>query len=645
MSTDARERGPDAQAARLSVGLAALLSLAVCAVYFPALGYPFLQYDDPDYVTANRFVREGLTVEGLGHAVEPGHAGNWHPLTWVSHMLDVELFGLDARFHHATSIALHALVAVLAFFLFGDLAARARGAADVTSTIAAGFAAAAFALHPLRVESVVWISERKDVLSAALGLGAVLAYVRYAERPSGRRYVVVALLAVLGLAAKSMLVTLPVLFLLLDAWPLARREPWSRLVVEKLPLFVAAGATTALTLVAQHRAGTLSGLEALSLAQRLGNACVSLAAYLGDLVFPVGLGPFYPYPQRGWSVLSIAGAFGLILLATAVAWRARARRPWLLTGWLWFLIALVPVLGLVQIGVQARADRYTYLPQIGLFAAVAAEGARLAAARSRAARGVLALGCAAVLATLALQTASQIRIWRDTEALFTRALAVTTDNDVAHYALSMELVRRGELALGLAHAEEAVRLRPLSARAQEQLGDCLARVGRREEALARLAEAARLEPRRAQTHALIGGVLLEAGRPAEAIAPLERACALAPDLAAAHANLGLALARTGQPEAAVEAYARAVALDRTLVDTRLQLGAALMDLGRSDEAERAFLDTLRTRPEEPRAHAFLAAIAISRGDLATARERAEIVRRSDPRMAEAILSRVREAER
>jgi tetratricopeptide (TPR) repeat protein len=625
-----------ATGARQRLWLGALLFLAVWVVYLPALRFPFLAYDDPDYVTANPVVRAGLSAEGLRHALEPGRAGNWHPLTWISHMLDVELFGLDARFHHATSVALHALVAVLAFVLFVRLAG---------SLVAAAFAALAFALHPLRVESVVWISERKDVLSVAFGLASVLAYLRYAERPRAWRYALVTALVALGLAAKSMLVTLPLLFLLLDVWPLRRSERFSILLAEKVPFFLLAAATSVLTLVAQRRAGTLSGLEALPFAARLGNACVAIAAYLGDLVLPVGLGPFYPYPQGRWPLVSVAAALGLLLFVSAVAWRARRRRPWLVFGWLWFLLALLPVLGIVQIGVQARADRYTYLPQLGLFAALAVEGARFAAPRSRAAQRALAACACVVVVALALGTASQIRFWRDTETLFARALAVTSDNDVAHYALSMELVRRGALAEGLSHAEEAVRLRPASARAQEQLGDCLARLGRREEALAHLAEAVRLEPRRATTHALIGGVLLEGGRPLDAIAPLERASELDPELVAPWANLGLALVRTGRPDAAIGPYTRAIALDPSLVETRLQLASTLVELKRYDQAERACLDLLATHADEPRAHAYLAAIALARGDLDAARARAEIVRRYDPRMADAILSRLRDEER
>jgi Flp pilus assembly protein TadD len=630
---------------RAAIGVA--LVAAVAAVYAPVLGYGFLQYDDPDYVTENRFVRAGVTIDGLGRALEPGPAGNWHPLTWLSHMLDVEFAGLDARFHHATSVALHALVAVLAFVLFDRLAGHGASGRDSVTTVAAGLSALAFALHPLRVESVAWISERKDVLSLALGLAAVLAWLRYCARPGVSRYVLVATLLALGLAAKSVLVTLPVLFLLLDVWPLGRlgERSFVRLVAEKLPFVLLASATGALVLLAQHRAGSLSGLDALPLAARLGNAAVAIAAYLGDLILPIGLGPFYPYPEGGWSFAHVAAACGLVVLVTAVVSRAAAGRPWLALGWVWFVIALLPVLGLVQVGVQARADRYTYLPQVGLFAAAAIEGARFARLRSRAARLALAAVGAGIVAALALGTAGQIRHWRDTEALFLRALDVTSDNHVAHYALSIELVRRGEAEAGLAHAEEAVRLRPRSARAQEQLGACLARLGRHVEALARLEEAARLDPRRATVHARIGAVLLEHGRPLDAIPPLEHAARLAPDLPAAHANLGQALARSGRLEPAVSSYRRALELEPDSLDTRLFLGAALVELGRLDEAERELGIALEREPTDPRSYGYLAAVALARGDLESARARAETVRAHDPRMADVILARVEEAER
>ena len=525
------------------------LALLTVLVFAPVVGHDFVSLDDPAYVTANRQVRRGLTAEGFRWAWGAEVAANWHPLTLLSHMLDCELYGLDPGGHHLTSLLLHTANVVLLFVVWRRLTGAAARSAVV---------AALFAVHPLHVESVAWIAERKDVLSGFFFLLTLAAWLGWIRRPTPRRYLLALLAFALGLLAKSMLVTLPLVLLLLDVWPLERlprgapaAELWralGRLLREKLPFFFAALAAGVVTLFTQREA--MFPLAALPLAQRAANALLAYAAYLGDTFWPRGLAVFYPLPpaQPAWRV---ALAAALVAALTALALARFRRSPWLAVGWLWFAGMLVPVIGLLQVGSQGRADRYTYLPSIGLFVALVWEVCALVQPRKRpasfasaqdklrpgATRAALAAAALLGIAPLAVAARAQVATWRDSLTLFRHALAVTERNLMAEMRVGTELARRGDHAAAERHLRAAVRIAPGAPRPQAALGRWLHGRGRPREALLHLRQASRLRPRDSRLHLRLGIVLAELGRTAEARAHFARALELNPGLAGARRRL------------------------------------------------------------------------------------------------------------
>lgn len=570
--------------------LAAALFLLTLAVFWPATGNDFVNYDDDVYVTANRQVLDGPTADGLAWAATTFHGANWHPLTWFSHQIDAALWGTRPFGHHLTSVLLHAANAALVFWLF---------ALSCGVTWRPAVAAALWSIHPLRVESVAWVAERKDVLSGLFALLALLAWVAWTRRPGPLRYTLLLLLFAAGLAAKPMLVTLPCVMLLLDVWPLRRVEKYGvpRLVLEKLPLFALSVAASVVTYVAQRAGGSIETLERFPLAARIANALAACGAYLLDTLVPRGLAVFYPHPANGPGVPALAAsALALAGLAT-LAWLLRRRLSALGVGGLWFLGMLVPVIGLVQTGLQARADRYTYLPAVGLFlAAVWGAAALLAAARQRGARlptAALALACVALLAASIATTRAQLRHWKNSETLFAHALRVTADNWTAHLNLALALADDGRHAEALRQLERAVALRPESTKARHNLGVELRALGRLAESETRLRETLHLDPAYAAAWNNLGVTLAALGRTVEARAALERAAALDAQLADAAYNLGTLDARAGDIESAIAAFDRALALEPRHAAARYNLAAALHLAGRHDEARRALRLALR----------------------------------------------------
>ncbi|MFI5315084.1 MAG: tetratricopeptide repeat protein [Myxococcota bacterium] len=513
-----------AQRAAIGAVLCALVAVAFAGV----VDCQFLAFDDDLYVTRNPLVTGGLSARAVLAAFTSFHAGNWHPLTWLSHMLDVSLFGVTPAWHHATSALLHAANAVLAFAALAELT-RTRWRAAL--------AAALFAVHPLRVESVAWVAERKDVLSACFGLAALWAWARFAR--TGRRSSYFAALAsfAASLLSKPMLVTFPFLLLLLDAWPLARLESWRSLwprAREKWPFFALAAASCLVTLVAQSRAVT-----PLPLWLRLENATVAYAEYLFRTVDPSELGAIYPYRPALQPRIVVASAV-LVVAISALSVAQRRRRPWLLVGWLWFAGMLVPTLGLVQVGVQAFADRYTYLPSLGL-ALAASFALGEFAARARFGRQLAAAIAALVLAALVWQTRAQVATWRDTVSVFTRAIEVTRSNWFAHTELGIALAERKEFGPARAELEAALKIRPDCARALANLG-------------------------------LVQG---ELGAPNHEIELLERALAIEPELAGARLYYGVALEHAGRFGDAEAQYRLALGDERGEREARLRLARLL----------------------------------------------------------------------
>jgi protein O-mannosyl-transferase len=498
--------------------------------FLPVLSAAFLNLDDPAYVTRNPNVLGGMTLQGLHWAFTSFDSANWHPLTWLSHMADVSLFGLRAGAHHGTSLALHALAA--AFLLLA--------LERMTGALWPGFVAAAlFAVHPLRVESVAWVSERKDVLSGLFGMLALLLYLRYASRPRPGRYLAVFAVFALGLMAKPMLVTLPFVLLLLDWWPLGRfRGPSSgavsrvtarqRLLVEKVPLMVLSAASCAVTYLAQRRGGAMVSAEVFPFVARVGNALASYVGYLAKMLWPHRLVPFYPHLGPVLSPGEFALCLALLGVVTAVAVVHRGRRPWLLVGWLWYLGTLVPVIGLVQVGLQGMADRYTYLPGIGPVLALVWEARSRALPRVRG-RAAFGGGAAAVLAILALFTWRQASWWKDTATLFNRVITVDPRNYFAFNMLGADSYVRGDSARAEALFARALALRPEYYVARYNYALALAANGRSYEALAQFTAVIRFNPRDAESHFNRGRLLLDAGNAEAALRDFEAALAVQPE--------------------------------------------------------------------------------------------------------------------
>jgi tetratricopeptide (TPR) repeat protein len=540
-------------------------------------------------------------------------------------MLDVQLFGLRAGAHLMENAALHALNTALLFVVLRRMTRRRWPSAVV---------AALFALHPQHVESVAWISERKDVLSTLFWMLTLLAYASYASRPRAGPYLLVVLLFCLGLLAKPMLVTLPFVLLLLDYWPLRRflADP-SRLVVEKLPLFVLAGAAAAVTYVAQERAGAVLSTAAVPFSARLANAPIAYATYLWKTFIPVNLAAFYPL-QLPVSAGGAAAATAALALVSAGALVTARRRPYLIVGWCWYLGTLVPVLGLVKQGEQAMADRYTYVPLIGVFIMVVWALADLAAER-RWPSWVPAGAAAAALATCAAATAAQVAVWRDSATLFDHALHVTTGNYAAHANYGAAMMDHGRFEEALSHFEAALRLRPNFVKAQIDAGLAHASLGHTDLARADYERALALDADNAVAHYNLGVLLAQQGRLADAAAHYRAAVSADPEYGKAYNNLGIALAALGEPAQAIAAYDAALHIDPDLAPAHLNLAIALEAAGRSDDALPHYETAARLAPDEPLTHLNLGGALATRGRIDEAIEQYRMALRLRPDLTDA----------
>jgi len=547
------------------------LTALVAIVFRGVGGHEFINYDDNRYVTDNPSVLRGLTGAGVRWAFTAVHADNWHPLTWLSHMLDVELYGTDAGAHHLVSAALHALNAVLLFLVL-------RGMSGALWQSAA--AAALFAVHPLHVESVAWVAERKDVLSTVFWLLTMAAYLWYVRRPGPARLVPAVVLCALGLLSKPMVVTLPFVLLLADYWPLNRwgRIPGRALVLEKVPLFLLAAFSGTVTFVVQQQGGSMKSMELYPLSARVANALVSCLTYAGKMLWPGDLAIFYPHPGTGVNRLQAAVAMLAVATVTLLAVRRARQLPFLATGWFWYLGTLVPVIGLVQVGAQSMADRYTYVPLIGL-SVMAVWGLPELLGRVRHRRVMLAAVTAVVLSVLVLMARLQVGYWRNSLTLFSHALAVTPDNYLAHNNLGTALSRRGRWDEAMRHFRESQRINPEYTEASlnvRQLRRFLL-YERIEKYRAMLKEAPDSESVRLD----LGIALLEAGSAEEARAHFRAVLRIRPDHARAYMHLGDIDFRQGRIEEAIRLYREALSLEPGLVRARDSLERALARSGRA----------------------------------------------------------------
>jgi len=583
-------RVPDPPKARdtRNLWICLLLLVAVFAVYGQVRHYDFVNFDDPDYVS-NSHVRSGIRWESLAWAFTSVDAANWFPLTRISHLLDFQLFGLNSGPQHLTSVFLHAFSTLLLFYLLQRMAGARWPSA---------FVAFVFALHPLHIESVAWIAERKDVLSTLFLFLAIWAYLNYVERPAVGRYLLIVALFCAGIMAKPMVVTLPFVLLLLDAWPLRRFS--RKVILEKAPLFAISAAASVATYFVQRLAGSVASFDEVPFVFRAGNALVSYVTYLVQFLWPVNLAVFYPYPPETprWLPLSAA-----LLLAgiTAIAIRNYKRRPYLAVGWLWYLGTLVPVIGLIQAGVQSRADRYTYVPLIGISIMLAWGFADLST-RWPAGKAVVAGLGVLICSVWSYLTWTNLSNWRDSVSLFQHAIQVTSDNYLAYNNLGEALRQRGETTEALADFQEAVRIKPQDVEAQNNFGEVLLVQGRIDEASPHILAALRGEPGLPQAHVNWAGVLNKRGEHTQAVAEYRTALRLESDNAQALCGLGVALMDLGQYRDAEPQLVKAISIKPDYADAHYNLGILFAALKRTDEAIAEFSVTVRLEPENPQAH-------------------------------------------
>jgi Flp pilus assembly protein TadD len=592
--------------------IAAGLFALTLALYARVAGHPYIYFDDTRYVLENPTVRAGLTWRGVQWAFTTLFVSNWHPLTWLSHMLDVELFGVNPGPHHVVNAVLHASNAVLLFAAF-------RGMTGATWRSA--FVAALFAVHPTHVESVAWVAERKDLLSTLFGLLAVLVYAAHARRGGLLRYLGVLALFAASLMSKPMWVTLPFLLLLLDVWPLQRlrdspvvndpgppptpRRSLGWLLAGKLPLLALSVASSVVTVIAQNRGGALTGLE-LGLWSRLGNAAVSYLRYVGKTIWPWPLAIYYPHPVDGVPAWRAGGAMVLVLALTAIAVWASRRRPWAGIGWLWFLGTLVPVIGIVQVGGQAMADRYTYLPTIGLYLVAVWGAAELAGRRQ--AVGAAKVAGATVVALLAAVSWVQIGLWSDHLRLFRHALAVEDGSGVVHGVLSEGLRRAGRLDEAVAEAEAAVQLAPGTARHWNNLAISYRDLRRFQEAREALLQGIQVDPSYPTSWVNLGLVEMDLGNPAGALQAYERAATMGTEVASAWGNLAVLYHQAGRTPEAARAFERAVELEPGSASSWFNLGLFRFKTGQLTEAEKALATAAQLDPGNPQIASRLAEV-------------------------------------
>jgi tetratricopeptide (TPR) repeat protein len=626
--------------------VAGFLFLLVMVVFYPSTHNGFVDLDDLGYLCTNVQVQKGLTWNGVLWAFRTGCANNWHPLTWLSLMLDVQLCGTGPAGPHLTNVILHAVNTVLLFLLLRRLTGRSPGEnagapSPPASTLwPSAFVAAVFAVHPLHVESVAWVSERKDVLSGLfflLTLWAYLCYTRKKAASGSRRwpsdYSLALFFFALGLMSKPMLVTVPFVLLLLDYWPLRRFEvsTFRRLALEKAPFLVLSAASCVATVLAQREA--IKSMIALPLNLRFGNALISFVTYLVQMVWPANLAVFYPYRQNT-PVWQFVGAGVLLLSITVLAVLAMRRFPCFPVGWLWYLGMLVPVIGLVQVGGQSHADRYTYLPQIGLYLAIV-WAIRDLTRSWRWRRPVLGVAAFSVTAALAVCARNQIACWRNDDSLWGHTLACTTGNYFAHYNLGYALAAQGRAAEAIEHYKQAVLINPNFVWPYNNLGILLGQQGRAAEAIEYYQKAIKLNPNLAELHSNLGILLAQQGRMAEAIGNLQVALKLDPTLAKVHFNLGMAFAEIGRLDDAVAELKTGLTLTPNEIQALCSLGTLLNKQGRFTEAAQPFQAALRVDPNNAVAHCGLGIALLQNGQLEEAINQLREALRLKPDYAEA----------
>ncbi|MBZ5498531.1 MAG: tetratricopeptide repeat protein [Acidobacteriia bacterium] len=602
------------------------LAVATLAVYAQVYRHDFIDFDDGAYVLDNWRIANGLTANNIIWAFTTGYASNWHPLTWLSHMIDCQVFGLNPGPQHLVNLFLHVANTLLLFLVLRDL---------TRAEWKSAFVAALFALHPLHVESVAWIAERKDVLSTLFWLLTLWAYTRYVRNPGRNRYLLMLFLFGFGLMAKPMLVTLPFVLLLLDFWPLRRfaldlpvRKGSARppapsiinrflvpvlpLLREKIPLFLLAAASSIITFVVQKAGGAVRTVEVISFDTRIANVLHSYVAYLMKTAWPHNLSIFYRLPFGGYPAWEVTAAAAFLLCVSVLALHFAGRFPYLAVGWFWYLGTLVPVIGLVQVGGQAMADRYTYVPLIGIFVVVVWGVPDLVAKWPGAKRSLAAAGMMMVLAC-SVTTWFQVRLWRNTSSLFAHALEIDGDNYQAHGIAGTDLALHGKYEEAIRHYLEVLRLQPADTEIMCNLGYAFYRLGKKDQALELYQRALKIKPDYPIALRNMGQALYDQGKFEEAVVLLRRAEPKMPENLVLCSSLGNALAKLGKNQEAIDVYNRVLAMQPAYVEAQFGLGVALAQQGNTPDAVRSFEKALQIKPDYPEIYDTLGNISLSQG--------------------------------
>jgi len=596
--------------AKKSLVLSIYFALAVSTllVFWQVRNFDFVNYDDNYYVSENQHVLNGLTTGNIIWAFTTGHAANWHPITWLSLMLDCQLFGTNPGWMHLINLLLHIVNTLLLFTVLKKMTG---------SLWPSAFVAAAFALHPMHVESVAWIAERKDVLSTLFWLLTMATYLAYICRPVAFRYALTLVLFALGLMAKPMLVTLPFVLLLLDYWPLGRfaapravktatipdrRRVLYRIIIEKVPLLAIAAISSAITFLVQRAGGTVANIDVLPLNSRISNAFLSYATYIGKMFWPQNLAVFYPLEAEGSIPFRQVAMCALLLLVISIlVIYFGGKRRYLIVGWFWFIGTLIPIIGIVQVGGQAYADRYTYIPYIGLFIIIAWGLPELL---SKWLYRKIALGIVAamVLTAMGIGTYRQVGYWKNNSTLFTHAVEVTPNNWLAYNNLGDEYGKLGRYQDAIESFKQAIRIKPDYAETHNNLGFAYGKLGRWQDAVEAYKQAIRIKPDYADAHYNLGFAYGNLGRYQESIEAYKRAIRIKPDYADAYYNLGGTYGKLGRYQDAIESFKQAIRIKPDLAEAHYNLGVAHGKLGRWQDAVEAYKRAIRIKPDYAKAH-------------------------------------------
>jgi protein O-mannosyl-transferase len=574
-----------------------LIITVTAAAYWQLQKFDFINYDDNEYVFDNPHVKEGIKLNSIAWAFTNSHSSNWHPLTWLSHMLDWQMFGLWAGGHHLTSLFLHIVNSMLLFFVFRKM----------TGNIwQSGFVAALFALHPLHVQSVAWVSERKDILSAFFWILTLWAYACYVRRPGWPAYLVGLVFYISGLMSKPMVVTLPFVLLLLDYWPLNRLPidesgknlhiKLTKLLLEKIPLFILSAVSAGITIIVQRQSGALKSFDVIPLTDRLANALISYVNYIIKFIYPVKLSIYYPYPNQipGWKLVASAA------ILTAISWAAikfMRQKPWFIVGWFWFIGTLVPVIGLVQVGMQSIADRYMYLPMIGLLIPVA-WGIPELLAKWLYKKAILTVSAACIIIIFFWITKTQLDYWADTYTLFKRAIAITEDNFFAYKVWGDELALKGDYEAAQKIFLTALKIKPDDFDAIESLGRLAYRNKNYDQAISYYSKALMLNPSNPEIYNKLGVVFFSQHAFEQAREKFEIAVRLNPKFDEAYYNLGLVASKQGRVNDALINYKKAINFNPDYSDAHKSIGDVLFSQGDMGQALKHYSEALRLHPND-----------------------------------------------